>query len=325
MMIAALLALAAGAIAGIYLASRHFLRKRLPASVAFLHGLGGATGFTLVLLAVVREPSFRPIRDVLYLLIATVVLGVVNLLFHIRKVRHRTSLILLHGLTAVTAAAMLIRAIWIHSMPIEQSVAATVPQPPVASAPAAADAAPQATALDAAAPQAATEDAGKPAPDEFVIDETVRQALDQPIQFGTKSAQPSGASQGVIRDIAKTLKAHPEIGLIEVQGHADERGEDGPNVELTRARAAAVAKALEASGVASERLRSAGYGARCPVDPACRQSGAPDSCHSPESWQRDRRVVFLVLKVGNASFQGEVACAQGADLIPPESRSFHKD
>ena len=129
MMIAALLALAAGAVAGIFLATRHFMRKRLPVGVALFHGLGGATGFALVLLTVVREPNFRPIRDVLYLLIATVALGVVNLLFHIRKVRHRTSLILLHGFTAVTAASMLIRAIVVHVPTEEPSSTAGVAQP----------------------------------------------------------------------------------------------------------------------------------------------------------------------------------------------------
>ena len=76
MMIAALLALAAGAVAGIFLAVRHFRHKRLPAAVALFHGLGGATGFALVLLTVVREPNFRPIREVLYLLIATVALQI---------------------------------------------------------------------------------------------------------------------------------------------------------------------------------------------------------------------------------------------------------
>jgi hypothetical protein len=78
-----------------------------------------------------------------------------------------------------------------------------------------------------------------------------------------------------------------------------------------------------AQGVARKRLRSAGYGARCPEDAACRQSDAPESCHTPESWQRDRRVVFVVLKSGNASYKGEVVCERGAELIPPEHRGFH--
>jgi outer membrane protein OmpA-like peptidoglycan-associated protein len=332
-MIAALVALGAGAVAGIFLATRHFMRKRLPASVALFHGLGGATGFTLVLLTVVREPDFRPIRDVLYLLIATVALGVVNLLFHIRKVRHRTSLIVLHGLTAVTAASMLIRAIVVHVPAEEPSASAGAAQtPPAASsapaAPPANTAAPVASATAGAAEPAASAGAGpaatKPAEESFAVDEAVERALKSPIQFETKSAVVSQDSMASISEIASTLKAHPEIALIQVQGHADERGADGSNVALTRARAAAVVTALVAGGVGRERLHSAGYGSRCPEDTACQQSGAPESCHEAENWQRDRRVVFRVLRVKNADFRGEVVCARGADLIPPEDRKFHE-
>lgn len=332
MMLAALIALACGAVAGIFLATRHFMRKRLPALIALLHGLGGATGFTLVLLTVVREPHFRPIRDVLYLLIATVLLGVVNLLFHIRKVRHRTSLILLHGFTAVTAASMLIRAIVVHAPNAEPSSSTAAVQPPAetssaAAAPAASSGAREASAGSATAQSAApTASAGAPsekADEGFALDEGVRRALDSPIQFETKSAIVSQGSLASIVEIASALKQHPEVALIQVQGHADERGDAGQNVALTRARAAAVVNALAANGVGRERLHSAGYGARCPEDAACRRNDAPESCHATESWQRDRRVVFLVLQVGKASFRGEVACARGADLIPAEDRRYH--
>ena len=328
MMLAALLALAAGAAAGIFLAVRHFRHKRLPAIVALLHGVGGATGFTLVLVTVVREPDFRPIRDVLYLLIATVVLGVVNLLFHIRKVRHRTSLILLHGFTAVTAASMLIRAILVHTPSSAASPAEPPSEGPAATAPAPAPASARApepsatgTASTEAAPSAAP--AEKPAAEEFAVDDSVRRVLESPIHFETSSATVSQSSTSAIAEIATALKEHPEIALIQVQGHADERGDDGRNVALTRARAAAVVTALVANGVGRERLHSAGYGSRCPEDEACRNASAPDSCHAAESWQRDRRVVFRVLRVGKASFRGEVVCARGASLIPPEDRRFH--
>jgi len=330
LMIGALIALALGAVAGIFLATRHFLRKRLPASVALFHGLGGATGFTLVLLAVVREPGFRPIRDVLYFLIATVLLGVVNLLFHIRKVRHRTSLILLHGMTAVTSAGLLIRAIFVH-VPADESAPApaptAVPQASVASAPTAPPtdvAADAATAPADAAPGGADAAASESRPGELTVDESVRRALSRPISFETKSAQVSQDSLAAIAEIAGELKAHPEVTLIEIQGHADERGDDFRNLELTRARAAAVVNALAESGIARQRLGSAGYGARCPEAAECRQSDAPESCHTPESWQRDRRVVFVVLQVGKAAYAGEVACARGADLIPFGHRRFHK-
>jgi outer membrane protein OmpA-like peptidoglycan-associated protein len=325
MMIAALLALAAGAVAGIFLAVRHFRHKRLPASVALFHGLGGATGFALVLLTVVREPNFRPIREVLYLLIATVALGVVNLLFHIRKVRHRTSLILLHGLTAVTAASMLIRAILVHAPPEASAATATAPPPVESSSAAVAPPAESAAggAASAGSPAAAAAPAEKPAAAEFTVDEAVERVLKSPIQFETGSATISATSLSAVSEIASTLKEHPEIALIQVQGHADERGDDGRNLALTRLRAASVVNALVAQGVGRERLHAAGYGSRCPDDAACAQSDAPESCHAAENWQRDRRVIFRVLRVKEASFSGEVVCARGADLIPPEDRKFH--
>lgn len=317
MMIWALVALAAGAVAGVYLATRHFMRKRLPATVALLHGLGGATGFTLVLLVVVREPSYRPIRDVLYLLIATVLLGVVNLLFHVRRVRHRTSLIVMHGLTAVTSAAMLIRAIVIYAPPAE---AATAPAPPsaqvaTAAAPPAGDALAPRAAEPAPTPAAPVEPAApgaqparKPAADEFRVDGALQAALARSINFETNRATISQGSHAEIAELAKVIQDHPEIGLLEIQGHADERGDDHRNVELTRARAAAVMNALVARGVARARLRSAGYGARCPADPACQGDDALASCHTPAAWERDRRVAVLVLRIGETSFRGDVTC-----------------
>jgi outer membrane protein OmpA-like peptidoglycan-associated protein len=241
-------------------------------------------------------------------------------------------LILIHGLTAVSAAAMLIRAILVH-VPPEQPRAQT--QPPTSTAPAAVASAPRSAepSLEgAAAPRAgaasASPSGSAPAAqtpsDAFVVDESVKSVLERPINFETNSSEVSQDSESALAEIASALKAHPEIGLIEVQGHADERGGDGKNIALTRARAAAVVSALVDKGVGRERLHSAGYGARCPDDPACRASDAPASCHDASNWQRDRRVVFLVLQVNKAAYRGEVACARGAELIPPADKRFHK-
>jgi len=339
MMIAALLALAAGAVAGLFLAIRHFRRKRLPAVVALLHGVGGATGFTLVLLTVVREPDFRPIRDSLYLLIATVAFGVVNLLFHVRRVRHRTSLILLHALCAVSGVGLLIRAIVVHETvePADAAVVApsaapravetSVPAPSVAEAVAAAPSAIESASPEplAAAPSAsaAPERAAAKLPEGFAVDPAVRQALDQEIRFESKSATIESSSMSTLGDMAKALNAHPEIVLVEVQGHADERGDDVQNIVLTRARAHAVVSALVSNGVSLGRLHEAGYGARCPADPECRTPSAQPSCHAPDQWQKDRRVTFVVLQIGRFPFRGEVVCAAGAPLIPPGDKRYN--
>jgi outer membrane protein OmpA-like peptidoglycan-associated protein len=331
MMIVALLALAAGAVAGLFLAIQHFRRKRLPAVVALLHGLGGATGFTIVLLTVVREPDFRPIRDSLYLLIATVAFGVVNLLFHIRRVRHRTSLILMHALCAVSGVGLLIRAILVHA-PVEAASAAVVApavshgvvgnEPPAPSPTESAAAAPNAS--EGAAPTPATaEGATVSAPDGFSVDPAVRQALDQEIRFESKSATIESSSTSVLADMAKAMNTHAEVVLVEVQGHADERGDDVQNIVLTRARAHAVVTALIANGVSPVRLHEAGYGSRCPADPECRTANAPPACHTSDQWQKDRRVTFVVLQAGKFPFHGEVACAAGAALIPPADKRYN--
>lgn len=86
--------------------------------------------------------------------------------------------------------------------------------------------------------------------------------------------------------IAATIKGHPEIALIEVQGHADERGDDEHNLDLTDRRAHSVVRALEDRGVELGRLRARGYGETKPV---CRQ-------HNEECWSKNRRVEFIILR-----------------------------
>jgi hypothetical protein len=81
--------------------------------------------------------------------------------------------------------------------------------------------------------------------------------------------------------------------------------------------------ALTARGVEPTRLSSAGYGSRCPADPACAGENAQESCRSPARYASDRRVVFLPLRVGTTSLAGEVVCARGADLIPASDEAFH--
>ncbi len=331
MLIAALCAFAAAAVAGIFLAFRHFTRQRLPASVALIHGLGGATGFTFVLLVVVQNPDFKLARQALFVFIVTILLGAVNLLFHLRKKRHRTSLIVVHALTAVTGVLTVVYAIF-TGVPAEPTAQAAATAPVESAAPSAAPTEvaaakppePPASAASAEPAASAAAPAAPAAPgtaSELPLDAAVREALGKSLGFDTKSTAVAADSLPVLADIAKVLKDHPEIALVEVQGHADERGGDR-NVALSQGRAAAVVEALVARGVERARLRSAGYGSRCPVDPACQSDSAPEACHGADRWQTDRRVVFVPLKVGNTSLKGSVVCARGAELIPPADKVF---
>ncbi|HJL19561.1 MAG TPA: OmpA family protein [Sandaracinaceae bacterium LLY-WYZ-13_1] len=126
------------------------------------------------------------------------------------------------------------------------------------------------------------------------------------IYFETDSAEILPRSFPIIEAVAATLVGNPHITMVEVQGHADERSSDEYNIRLTRDRAAAVVEALVQRGVQRDRLRSAGYGERCPVDPR----------HNAEAWERNRRVEFKIIRTEDGPTGVEVACPAGRELVP---------
>jgi outer membrane protein OmpA-like peptidoglycan-associated protein len=128
------------------------------------------------------------------------------------------------------------------------------------------------------------------------------------IYFETDSAEIQERSFPIIDAVAATLIGNPQILMVEIQGHADERSSDDYNVRLTTDRAAAVVEALVSRGVARDRLRSAGYGERCPLDPR----------HTAEAWDQNRRVEFKILRTtdGQTMTRDQIACPAGRELIP---------
>ena len=128
------------------------------------------------------------------------------------------------------------------------------------------------------------------------------------IYFATDSAEILPRSFPIVDAVAATLIGNPQITLVEVQGHADERGADDYNLRLTADRAASVVQALGQRGVDLNRLRSAGYGERCPVDPG----------HGPSAWDKNRRVEFKIIRTDSGPTGVEVACPAGQDLVPKD-------
>ncbi|MFO0693468.1 MAG: OmpA family protein [Polyangiales bacterium] len=126
------------------------------------------------------------------------------------------------------------------------------------------------------------------------------------IYFETNSAVIQSRSFGIIDAVAATLNGNPQIRLIEVQGHADERGNDEYNLGLTRDRAASVVEALVQRGVDRPRVRSAGYGELCPVNPA----------HNRAAWEANRRVEFKIIETDAGPTGVEVACPAAQHLVP---------
>jgi outer membrane protein OmpA-like peptidoglycan-associated protein len=106
------------------------------------------------------------------------------------------------------------------------------------------------------------------------------------IYFETDKDEILPRSFPLLDQIAGTIKGHPEIKLIEVQGHADERGDDEHNLDLTDRRAKSVVRALEDRDVSLGRLRGKGYGETKPI---CTQ-------HNEDCWSKNRRVEFIIMQ-----------------------------
>jgi outer membrane protein OmpA-like peptidoglycan-associated protein len=106
------------------------------------------------------------------------------------------------------------------------------------------------------------------------------------IYFETDKDEILPRSFPLLDQIAGTIKGHPEIKLIEIQGHADERGDDEHNLDLTDRRAKSVMRALEDRDVSLGRLKAKGYGETKPI---CTQ-------HNEDCWSKNRRVEFIIMQ-----------------------------
>ncbi len=118
------------------------------------------------------------------------------------------------------------------------------------------------------------------------------------IKFKTASAEILPESNEILDAVATTITHHPELVLIEVAGHADERSDDNYNLKLTQDRVNSVMAALIARKVDRTRLRAKGYGEYCPEDPG----------HNEAAWETNRRVEFKIVKTKDGPTGVELGC-----------------
>ena len=114
--------------------------------------------------------------------------------------------------------------------------------------------------------------------------------------FKTASAEILPRSFPLLDDLVTLLETNPDVLLLEIAGHADERGDDDYNLRLTEARSNSVRRYLIDHGIDPARLTAHGYGEREPTsDP--RDPSAQARCleHSERCWERNRRVEFRIL------------------------------
>ncbi len=124
--------------------------------------------------------------------------------------------------------------------------------------------------------------------------------IKEKVQFDVDAATIKPESFGLLDQVARAILAHPDIALVEVDGHADKTGSDARNRTLTRQRADAVRKHLIKLGIEPQRLRAIGLSSYCPLNPA----------DTEQAYEQNRRVEFtIVVRYGEVLPPGWGGCA----------------
>jgi len=110
--------------------------------------------------------------------------------------------------------------------------------------------------------------------------------LDDRVHFETNRSVVLGVSQPLLWRVAQMIIKHPEYTSLEVQGYADQRGDQDYNQKLSEARALAVKNMLIRYGVSRERLTSVGFGTDNPRVPE----------RSGRAYKENRRVEFRITR-----------------------------
>jgi len=116
------------------------------------------------------------------------------------------------------------------------------------------------------------------APEEATIKPASAPSL-EPVYFDTDQAVLRTDARASLAARAEAIQQHPELGVVTIQGHCDERGSDEYNLALGERRAAAVKHYLVDLGVPASRLETVTYGEGRPAVPG----------HDETAWRHNRR------------------------------------
>lgn len=109
----------------------------------------------------------------------------------------------------------------------------------------------------------------------------------QAVVFETGQDLIRPESQGLLREVAGVLAAHPELTTVRVEGHTDAAGQAAANTALSARRAVAVKRWLvEQGGIDAGRLQAMGFGSTRPVAPNDTRAGRA----------QNRRVEFRIVE-----------------------------
>ena len=104
------------------------------------------------------------------------------------------------------------------------------------------------------------------------------------IEFATGKATILPKSFPILDEVVRLLKVNPEIKVLAIEGHTDNRGSDKLNEKLSDDRAHSVMKYLAEHGIDAGRLTAQGFGPKRPIADNNTNDGR----------QRNRRVEFHI-------------------------------
>ena len=103
------------------------------------------------------------------------------------------------------------------------------------------------------------------------------------IYFNTNSTALKRGARRALQRLADEVRRQPGLRVI-LGGHADERGADDFNLQLSKRRAAFVAKYLVGHGVSRHAIEMRYFGESQPVEPVS----------NPAAWAKNRRVTVWI-------------------------------
>lgn len=118
--------------------------------------------------------------------------------------------------------------------------------------------------------------------------------LPEPIQFAAGSDAIAAASHPMLDEVKEILNKRKDFTTVRIEGHTDNTGDAGENLELSKKRALAVAKYLVSAGVDGKRLLAVGFGDSKPVA----------SNDTPEGQAQNRRITIVVAALRGRAIGG---------------------
>jgi outer membrane protein OmpA-like peptidoglycan-associated protein len=111
------------------------------------------------------------------------------------------------------------------------------------------------------------------------------------VEFATGKSNILQSSYPILDEVVRLLKVNPDIKLLAIEGHTDNRGANDLNEKLSADRAKAVLDYISnKGGIAASRLTSAGFGPQRPIADNATDKGR----------QSNRRVEFIIKERSNS-------------------------